>query len=68
VLFVGGSLPEAKPKAGYDFGVLDLEVDANGAGSGSLAPAAKIAVKAGAFVVEDYSLEPIRLSSVARAK
>ena len=68
ILFVGASVPEAKPKAGYDFAVLDLEVDASGKGSGSLSPAAKIAVKGGAFVVEDYSSEPIRLSSVARAQ
>jgi hypothetical protein len=68
VLFVGGSLPEAKPKAGYEFAVLDLEVDGSGNGSGSLAPAAKLAVKGGAFAVEDYSSEPIRLSSVTRAR
>lgn len=68
ILFVGGSLPEAKPKTGYDFAVLDLVVDASGSGAGSLAPAAKLAVKAGAFVVEDYSSEPIRLSSVTRAR
>jgi hypothetical protein len=68
LLFLGGSLPEAKAKAGYDFAVLDLELEASGSGSGSLAPAARITLKDGAFVVEDYASEPVRLSSVTRAK
>ena len=68
ILFLGAGLPGAKPKTGYDFAIIDLEVDANGAGTGTLAPAAKVAVKSGAFVVEDYAGELVRLTSVARAK
>ena len=68
LLFVGGSLPGAKPKAGYDFGVLDIEVDASGAGSGTLAPAATIKVSGNAIVVGDYGAESVRLVDVKRAK
>ena len=68
ILFLGAGVPGAKPKTGYDFAIIDLEVDASGAGSGTLAPAAKVAVKEGAFVVEDYAGELVRLTSVARAK
>jgi hypothetical protein len=65
VLFLGAGAPGAKPKAGYDFAVIDLEVDAKGAGSGTISPAAKVTVKDGAFVVEDYSGEVVRLTNVS---
>jgi hypothetical protein len=68
LLFLGAGVPGAKPTAGYDFGVIDLEVDAAGAGSGTIAPAAKVTVKNGAFVVEDYAGELVRLTNVARGK
>ena len=68
VLFVGGSAPEAKPKTGYDFAVIDLEVDAKGNGSGTIAPAAKITMNKGAFVVEDYGAELVRLTAVKKTK
>lgn len=68
LLFLGAGVPGAKPKAGYDFGIIDLEVDAAGAGSGTIAPAAKVTVKNGAFVVEDYAGEMVRLIHVARTK
>jgi len=68
LLFLGAGVPGAKPKAGYDFGIIDLEVDAAGAGSGTIAPAAKVTVKNGAFVVEDYAGEMVRLTNVARSK
>ena len=68
LLFVGASLPGAKPKAGYDFAVIDVEVDASGAGSGTLAPAATIKVAGNAIVVGDYGAESVRLVDVKRAK
>ena len=68
LLFVGAGVPGAKPKEGYDFGVIDIEVDAKGTGSGTIAPAAKIKVPQGAFVVEDYSGETIRLTAVKKTK
>jgi hypothetical protein len=68
ILHLGAGLPGAKGKEGYDFGVLDLEVDASGAGGGILAPAARIHVRQGAFVVDDYGAESIRLTKVTKAK
>jgi len=67
VLFLGSSIPGAKAKQGYDFAVVDLEVDANGKGSGSLAPAAKVTVKGDAFVVEDYGVDRVELKDVAKS-
>ena len=66
VLFVGGSLPNAAPKAGHDFAVIDIEVDASGKGKGTLLPAATIKVQNGAFVVDDYGTELVQLLNVAR--
>jgi hypothetical protein len=68
VLFVGAALPGAKSQAGYDFAVIDLEVDANGGGSGTLAPAAKIKMNGTAYVVEDYGVELVRLTGVKKTK
>jgi hypothetical protein len=68
LLFLGAGLPGAKPQHGYDVAVIDLEVDASGAGSGTLAAAANVTVKGGVFVVDDYASELIRLAGVKRVK
>lgn len=68
ILFLGAGLPGAKPKTGFDFGVVSIEVDAKGAGNGTIAPAAKVRVNNGAFVVDDYGAETIRLEQVKAAK
>jgi hypothetical protein len=68
VLFLGAGVPEAKPREGYDLAVIDIEVDAKGSGSGTLAPAAKVTVNQGAFVVEDYASEAVQLTAVRKAK
>jgi hypothetical protein len=68
LLFLGAGIPGAKPKDGYDFAVVDLEVDARGAGSGWLAPAAKLTLRGSEFVVEDYASEAVRLVGVRKVK
>ena len=68
ILALGAGLPGAKPKEGYDFAVLDLIIDAKGGGSGTFAPAAKVTVKQGVFVVEDYGSEMVRLTDVKKVK
>jgi hypothetical protein len=68
ILFMGAGLPGAKAKTGYDFAVIDLEVDAAGRGAGTLSPAATVKVSNGAFVVDDYAAEIIRLTDVKRGK
>jgi hypothetical protein len=68
ILFLGAGVPKAKARDGYDFAIIDLEVDGNGSGSGTLAPAAKVTVKQGVFVVDDYASELVRLTTVTKTK
>jgi hypothetical protein len=67
ILFVGRGLPDARPTEEYDFAVVDLEVDAQGNGSGTLSPTARILVQQGAFVVEDYGTELVVLREVKKS-
>jgi hypothetical protein len=65
IAFIGAGLPEAKPKAGYDLGLVILETMASGTGKGELVPATKIRLNAeGAVVTEDYSGELVTLANV----
>ena len=66
ILQLGAGVARAKPKEGYDFAIIDLEVDSAGTRSGSFAPAAKVTVKQGVFVVDDYSGELVKLTGVSR--
>ena len=66
ILQLGAGVAGAKPKEGYDFAIIDLELDSAGTGSGSFAPAAKVTVKQGVFVVDDYSGELVKLTGVSR--
>jgi hypothetical protein len=65
---IGAGLPGAKPAAGFDFGIVDFVVDGSGNGAGTMSPAAKVTVKQGAFVVDEYSGELIRLTGVKLLK
>ena len=65
IAFLGAGLPGAKAKEGYDFAIIDIEVDAKGSGSGTVSPAAKVTVKQGVFVVEDYASELVKLTGVS---
>ena len=66
--FLGAGVPGAPPKEGYEFAVVDIEVDSKGAGEGTLAPAAKVSVKQGTVVVDDYGAELVRLVGVKKVK
>jgi len=68
LMFVGGGMPNAKPKEGFDFGIIDFVVPASGNGSGTMSPAAKVTVKQGVFVVDEYSGELVQLTDVKKAK
>jgi hypothetical protein len=68
IVFLGAGVPGAKPQAGFDFAILDIEVRADGKGSGTLSPAAKIALKDGAFVVADYAAELVQITGVKKAQ
>jgi hypothetical protein len=47
---------------------VDIEVDAKGSGAGTLAPAAKVTLNQGAFVVQDYGSDVIQLTTVRKVK
>ena len=66
LVFIGGAKAGAKPKTGYDFAVVDLQVDGSGAGSGTIAPAATLKLNGDALMVEDYSGEVVRLTAVKK--
>jgi hypothetical protein len=68
LLHLGAGMPDAKPRAGHDFAVALFEVDAAGKGTtGDFAPAATLTVQAdGAFMVQDYGVEAVRLSGIAK--
>jgi hypothetical protein len=64
IYFVGGGAPDAKPKAGYEVAVIDLEFDAQGNGQGTMAAAARVKpAPDGGVTVDDYAVAPIRLTT-----
>ena len=69
VAHIGGDVPDAKPKKGYDLAVAFLILDANDKGDGELAAATKVNVDAkGAIVTEDYSPATVHLTGISKAK
>jgi hypothetical protein len=69
VLHIGGDMPDAKPKAGYDLAFALLVLEGNGQGQGEFAPATKIKVDAnGAIVTEDYGPATVHLTDVKKAQ
>ena len=65
IVFIGAGLPGAKPKTGFDLGLVLLDIAAAGPGRGEIAPAAKIRLnEQGAIVTEDYGVEAVQLSNV----
>jgi hypothetical protein len=67
IVFLGGGLPDAKSKAGYDLGLVLLEYAGSAPGHGELVPATKIRVDGqGAIVTEDYSADVVKLTNVVR--
>jgi hypothetical protein len=67
VFFLGAGAPGAKPKEGYDLGLMLLELKASGPGKGEFAPAAKVRVdNQNAIVSEDYGAELVQLTNVVK--
>jgi hypothetical protein len=65
--FVGGGAVDAKPRAGYEVAVIQMQMDDVGLGSGTMAAAAR--VKPGGetgVVIDDYAAEPIKLVTINR--
>jgi hypothetical protein len=66
--FLGGGAMDAKPRAGYEIGVIQLEVDEKGNGTGSVAAAARVKPGEDGVVVDDYGDQRIEIAKVAREK
>jgi hypothetical protein len=68
IYFIGGGNPDAKPRTGYEMAVIRLDVDTLGMGTGTMAAAARVKPNADAtwVTVDDYSSEPMKLTSVTR--
>lgn len=68
VVFMGIGMPGVTAKAGYDFAVVELIVDAKGNGTGTIAPAATVTVQHGVFTVADRAADAIRLTGVTKVR
>jgi hypothetical protein len=68
VFFVGGARPDAKPRAGYESALIQLQVDDRGVGTGLMAPAARVKPGGETGVrIDSYADEPLALK-VTRPK
>ena len=68
VFFVGGARPDAKPRAGYESALIQLQVDGAGVGTGLMAPAARVKPGGETGVrIDSYADEPLALK-VTRQK
>jgi len=67
VYFIGGGLPGAKARDGFDVAVVQLLMDSSGIGEGRMVAAAKVKPGGATGVeVEAYDAEPVALRSVMR--
>jgi hypothetical protein len=67
LVFIGADGKRAEPREGYDFALLDLTIDATGAGEGSVAAAAKLKIgPEGGLVVDDFGGNRIRLRDLRK--
>ena len=66
VYFIGGGVPGAKPREGFDVAIVQLQMDPAGVGEGKIAMAAKVKPGPDGPDVEAYEGEPVKLLSVMR--
>ena len=67
IAYLDAGTVEQKPKAGYDLGLVLLDLSNPAKGTGELAPAAKVKLnEAGAVVTEDYGAEAVMLTNVQK--
>ena len=66
--FVGGGSVDAKPRAGFDVAVIQLDVDQIGLGTGSFAAAARVRPGGPTGVqIDDYAETPAKLVTVRKS-
>jgi hypothetical protein len=67
LFFVMGGAADAKARGGYVLSIVELQLDANGSGSGTMSAAARIKPDAdGNVAVDDYAENPITVTVVGR--
>jgi hypothetical protein len=67
VYFVGGGVPGAKSREGYDVAVIQLTMDSSGVGEGTMTAAARIKPGGPTGVeVDAYETAPVKLRSVMK--
>jgi hypothetical protein len=67
IYFIGGGSVDAKPRAGYEVAVIQMDVDDVGLGTGSMAAAARVKPDGeGGVRIDDYAEAPITLVTVVR--
>ena len=67
VFFIGGGGAKHRPKEGYEVALVELIVDDKGAGTGSMAAAARIKLAPeGGILIDDYAEQLISLNAVTR--
>jgi hypothetical protein len=68
MFFVGGGNVDAKPRAGFDVAVIQLDVDSIGLGTGSFAAAARVRPGGATGVqIDDYAEAPVKLVTVRKS-
>ena len=66
IAHIGGNIPDAKPKEGFDVTYAVLVLDADGKGHGEVVPAAKLKLREdGALTTEDYGGGTVWLKEIA---
>jgi len=67
VFFLGGGGADAKPRAGFAVGVLEIKMDGSGRGQGTMAGAARVRPDGnGGVLLDDYAETPIVLNNITR--
>jgi len=67
VYFVGGGVPGARSREGFDVAVIQLTLDSSGLGEGTMAAAASVKPgDQGGVAVDAYEGDPIKLRSIIR--
>jgi hypothetical protein len=66
VFFVGGGQVDAKPRAGYEVAVIQIQIDDVGLGTGTMAAAARVKPGESGVQIDDYADAPIKLTTVVR--
>ena len=65
--FIGGGRAESAPRTGFEVAVIEIRIDGKGAGSGSMAGAARVRPDGdGGVVLDDYAEDLITLANITR--